>query len=66
MLDDFLYIPPFEMHQVCVGRLEIRLPVVLGILTVFRHFFQMFPKDLDIVVPLLIMIQLVRLYMMNT
>ena len=49
----FLSVPPLEVHQVFKGELEIGLPVVLGLPTVFRQFLQMLPQDFDIVVNLL-------------
>ena len=39
----FVARPPLEVNQVCLGGLEIETPIVLGILTVFRHFLKMVP-----------------------
>ena len=38
VLDDLLYVPPLEVHHFCLGVLEMVMPVVLGISTVFCQF----------------------------
>ena len=43
VLSFLLPVPPLEVNQVCLGGLEIETPIVLGILTVFRHFLKMVP-----------------------
>ena len=40
-----MYVPPLEVTQVCPGRLETGLQVVLGISTGFHQCVQMVPHD---------------------
>ena len=56
----FLSVIPLEVHQVCSGDIEIWLKFVSGLLTVFPQFLKIVPQDLDVVLPLLIMLQPVR------
>ena len=59
VLADLISVPPLEVHQVCSSRLEIELPVVSGLPTVFTQFVQMVPHDLDLLVNFSSLLQLV-------
>ena len=57
VLDDLLYISPLQVHQFCLCVIETGLPVVLIIPTVFHQLLKMAPQALDVVVPLLSLLQ---------
>ena len=38
VLDDLLYVKILDLHQVCLGGIEVELTVVLGILNVIHQF----------------------------
>ena len=55
-----LSVTPLEVHQFCSVRIEIMLPFVSGIPSAFLIFVQMMTHNLNVVVPLLSLIQPVR------
>ena len=61
----FLSVPPFEVQQVFQSMIEIGFLVLLGLPTLFRHYLQMLPQNLGVVVPLLIMMHPVWIYNMK-
>ena len=50
-------VPPLEVNQVCSGGIETWLQVVLCLSAVFTLFLIMAPKDLDVVMPPVILQQ---------